>query len=334
MRKLAVCVAVLGVAAACSSGPSGPQTYAISMDQASPEGEKLQFSAYYPGSVKVSPGDTIVVTNSSTEAPHTVTLGVKADRSDQPALFVPEENPAAFGPCASDQAPTPELKECASTELPEFDGTGYWNSGLLQPASAPDEAGAKEVEVRLASDIEAGDYAMVCVLHPFMNGTVQVVDEGERESAEAVVDAGASAASDALSAAEDIEEPAGERDESSVSVAAGWGDRVIAVNRFAPAEIEVATGTTVRWSVESPYEPHTVTFESPYEQPADPASFEPGGVASGGDYAGGFANSGLLGPEGGPFNAGPYDLTFTTAGEYTYVCTLHPGQTGTVRVTG
>lgn len=338
MRKAVVVLFALTLAAAACAqgGPEGAQTYGVSLDAASPEGEKIQLSAYFPGAVEVSPGDTVVFTNQSTEAPHTVTLGVQADRTNQPNLFLADgsENPVAFAPCYAEEGPARDLAECPSSDLPEFGGTGYWNSGLLQPAPAPDEAGPKEVTVEISDDIATGQYSFVCVLHPFMNGTVQVVeDSSDRETPEEVETTGEEAVQAALADAQEIEAPELVREGDTVSVAAGYGDQVAAINLYAPAEVEVEAGTTVQWIPRSRYEPHTVTFESPYQQPGDPASFAPGGVASGGEYTGGFANSGLIGPTGGPFPSDRYSLTFPQPGEYQYVCALHPGQTGVVRVT-
>ncbi len=326
-------VALLLIAGGCASGVSGPQTYAVQVDSPSPEGKKFQTSAFFPGDVSVVAGDTIEFANASTEAPHTITFGVLADRSNQPQLLTPDgENPAAFGPCRNADDPKADLAKCESQELGAYDGTGFWNSGLLVPAPAPEEAGPKDITVELADDIPTGEYTFVCVLHPFMNGNITVVeDEGDRETPEDITAAAQEASDAAVLAGDDLEEPKLERDGETYVVSAGWGDRIIAVNKFAPAQVDVEAGSTVRWVARSPYEPHTITFESPFEG-EDPASFVPGGVKSGSAYTGGFSNSGLLGAEGGPF-ATSFELSFPKAGEYKYVCALHPGQEGAVKVT-
>lgn len=321
---------VLLVAAACASGVEGPQTYAVEVDAPSPEGEKLQVSAFFPGELTAAAGDSIEFSNKSTEAPHTITFGVLADRSNQPQLLTPEgENAAAFAPCRNAGDPTPQITKCESQELGAYDGTGYWNSGLLSPAPAPADEGPKDVTVELADDIPAGQYTFVCVLHPFMNGAITVVeDEADREAPEDVATEAAAARDDALESGQAIEEPDLETEGETQIVSAGWGDRVSSLNRFAPAQIDVSVGTKVRWVPRSPYEPHTVTFE-----PADDTNpFAPSGVRSGSSYTGGLANSGLIGAEGTPF-AGTFELTFAEAGEYKYGCLLHPGQEGTVKVT-
>lgn len=334
-RMFGLCVlGLVLVASGCSSGPKGAQTYSVDIDAASPEGKKLQVSAFFPGKIRVNSGDTVKFTNRSTEAPHTITFGVLADRSNQPALLTAAgENPVAFGKCYSEDNPTPQLAQCPHEDLPAFNGTGYWNSGVLSPAPAPAAAGAKAISVKLTDDIPEGEYVFVCVLHPFMNGSIAVnEEESDREEPADVTKEGREASAAALDDAGELETPELETEGDTVTASAGWGDKVTAVNLFAPASIDVDAGTTVRWISRSPYEPHTITFESPYKEPADPASFQPGGVKSGADYSGGFANSGLVGPEGGPFSSDPFTLKFTEAGQYSYLCTLHPGMTGVVRV--
>lgn len=333
-RKLVIAfVAVLLVTAACSRTPSGPQKYAVDVDAKSTAADKFQFSAYFPGSLTVSPGDSVKFRNRSTEAPHTVSFGIKADRSNQPPILTDAgENAAVFGPCVADES-TAKLTRCDGERLPAFDGTGFWNSGVLQPKPAPKRAGDKSVTLKVAKDIDPGEYSYVCILHPLMNGTLRVVaDEADRtKPADARMD-GREAAEAAAASAKKLETPRIQRlDDNIVVVAAGWGDRVTAVNRFAPPKVEVESGTTVRWEIGSPYEPHTVTFESAFEV-GDARGFTPGGVASGAGYDGGFANSGIFGPQGSPFE-GSFELTFTEPGTYEYTCLLHAGQKGTVTVT-
>ena len=324
-------VALVLIASACSQGVSGAQTYRVGVDQASPEGKKFQFSAYYPGTVTVAPGDSVVFTNASTEAPHTISFGIAADRSNSPPPVVPQgENPVVFEPCYTEDAPTNEMVECPSQELPDYNGEGFWNSGALVPSTAPE--GPKEVTVNLSDDIAEGTYTYVCILHGFMAGNIEVAAEDDRISVDEVTESGQEAADEALTDSEAIEEPEAERDGDTVTVSAGFGDRIVSVNRFSPATLDVDTGTTVQWVAKNPYEPHTVTFESPFEGPADEGALAPAGVESGEDYEGGLASSGILGPEGGPFPSEPFALTFTKAGTYEYSCVLHPGQTGTVEV--
>ncbi len=335
MRKALAGLALLVLLnSACGQEVSGPQTYSVDVDVASRAGRKLQVSAFFPGALAVRAGDKITFTNRSTEAPHTITFGVRPDRTNQPRLLTTKgENPSAFGPCAGKGTPKPTLTSCATTKLPAYGGRGYWNSGLLQPASAPAGAGPKSVSVKIAQDTRPGNYAFICVLHPFMNGSITVGrKDDERTSPGEVAKEARTGAANALAVAMTLETPKLFRHGDAVTVSAGWGDRVTSINKFAPARIVVRVGTTVEWVTRSLYEPHTVTFASPYRRTADPASFRPSGVKSGSGYSGGLANSGLLGPPGGPFPSEPYTLRFTKARVYNYVCTLHPGMNGVIVV--
>ena len=89
----------------------------------------------------------------------------------------------------------------------------------------------------------------------------------------------------------------------------GGGGETAAVDipaiAFDPAEITVAAGTTVTWT-NSDDLPHTVTKES----------------GPGADF-----DSGNLDPGGSEF-----EQTFDQPGTIEYVCTIHPGQAGTVIV--
>jgi plastocyanin len=72
---------------------------------------------------------------------------------------------------------------------------------------------------------------------------------------------------------------------------------------FDPVSLTVAVGTTVTWT-NNDNVPHDVT--------ADDGSFKSGSIAAGGTFA----------------------YTFTTAGTYTYQCTIHqPNMVGTIIVT-
>jgi hypothetical protein len=69
---------------------------------------------------------------------------------------------------------------------------------------------------------------------------------------------------------------------------------------FSPATVTVNAGDTVTWTNSGPAEPHTATGDG----------FDTGEVAMGSSAS----------------------ATFSQAGDFPYVCTLHPEMTGTVRV--
>ena len=325
------------VAAACSSGPSGPLTYTAQADAPSTSGKILQFSAFYPGTIKARPGDTVVIVNKGPGAPHTVSFGIKADRSNSPPPVLPNgENPAVFENCVTTQDPTPKLTTCPTkTTAPgEYTGSGYWNV-FMAPASAPAPAAAKQATVKLASSIKPGSYPFICILHGPMAGTLEVVsDDADRDTVTEFAEARDKAVSDAQTRAANIPNPpvAGR---TPATVAAGWSGGPVAVNEFYPKEISVKAGSQVSFEAFSPFEPHTVTFGGPKSGIVEenPQLLGPSGVKSGGAYTNGVTNSGIFGAKGGPFPPGPFVLSFPTAGTYTYTCVLHPKMEGTVKVT-
>jgi plastocyanin len=338
MRKILVIVlaAVALLGAACgddndneAKGPEGPQSYAVDVDAAAQP--QFQVGAYFPGALTVRPGDTIVFTNKSASHPHTVTLGIESD-ANRPALITAKgENPVAFGPCFTDQAPTPQLTACPTppnpASPPAFTGKGYWNSGLIATSAGPTIPAS--ITVKLADTIAPGDYRFLCMLHPFMAGQIKVAaKDTDRKSPTEVRAAADAAAQQMIAATAALKPPTA----AAGTVTAGWGDRVTAVMGFDPATINVKTGDTVTWKTASPYEPHTVTFQSPFKTPSDPGATAPAGVKSGGTYTSGFTSSGLFGPA--PFfPSDTFSLKFSKAGTYDYVCAIHPGMKGQVVVT-
>jgi plastocyanin len=317
---------------------SGPQAYTIGVDAPSSAGEHLVFGAFFPATIKARPGDAIVFENRSSHDVHTVTFGVKPDRSNAPpnATKAVQANPVVFGPCSTDAEPTRDLEACpgaagqASGPPTLYAGKGFWNSGALSFPGAPGPA-AKAVTVRLAPTIAPGTYPIVCLLHPFMNAQLQVV----ATDAERLSPATSSAAGDAQ--VEQVQTEAGAIAEpvdqlpGTTTVAAGWGDRLVSVNRFSPRTTSVKVGGTVTWVDQSSYMPHTISFESPFKGPQDTDAFLPAGVRSGSGYSGGVAHSGTVGPPP-EFPSSSFSLKFTRAGSYTYLCILHPGMVGVVDV--
>jgi plastocyanin len=145
-----------------------------------------------------------------------------------------------------------------------------------------------------------------------------------------VTEAGERLARQAAAAAAALPVAAASATGGAKPVAAGWGDKMVSFNRFNPVELEIKAGELVTWTALSPYEPHTVTFASPFA-PDDPKAAPPAGVKSGASYTGGLANSGVFGNANWP--PGTFTLRFPRAGSYLYVCVLHPGMGGTVKVT-
>lgn len=77
----------------------------------------------------------------------------------------------------------------------------------------------------------------------------------------------------------------------------------ISNNAFSPSSLSVPVGSTVTWKNEDPYA-HTVTMSGK-------GGFDSGNLDSGKTFSN----------------------TFSKAGTYTYICSIHPSMTGTITVT-
>ena len=331
-RGVSFAVVVLAlIAASCSSGPKGAQTFTVQADAPSGAGKHFQFASFFPAVIKARPGDTVMFVNGGPGAPHTISFGVNGDHSNSPPVVTPAgQNPAVFKACVTPQAPTAKLTSCPAQDahVAEYTGTGYWNQFLL-PAGSPPQAGPTSVGVKLSSSIAPGTYHFLCILHAPMQGTIEVVaNDSDRKTPDAVGTELKSAVSSAQADADKIPNPA----LAAGNAAAGWGGGAVAVNRFYPPDMKIKVGTKVTWKDFSAFEPHTVTFGAKRGAPGtEGAFFAPSGVKSGSDYTGGLANSGIF----GQLFPGPkeFSLVFSKPGTYTYVCQLHDGMDGTVTVT-
>lgn len=353
VRGFAILSVALLVAGACSeeksgdsaattttaaAAPTGPQNYTVIVDGPSTLGaENFVLATYFPKKLSVRPGDTVTFDNRSSNDIHTVTFGVKSDRSDQPAVVTKagQENPAVFGPCFTTDPPDPQMTACPTKPTPgtpEFDGKGYWNSGVILPTPLPPAAGPKTVAVKLAPDIAPGSYIVSCVLHPPMQSTLEVVaTDTERQSPAQVTSTADTELAQAKAAAARLAPPAPATTADGTTVAASWGDTAAVLNRFEPLEVSVKVGQTVTWKSFTTWMPHTVSFEPPFATPSEPGALLPVGVKSGGSFSGGVSHSGIFGPP--PYYpVETFSLKFTKGGRYPYICLLHPGMGGAVVV--
>jgi plastocyanin len=281
-------------------------------------------NAYLPGDVTILVGDSIKWMIESDE-PHSVTFG------NGPAGTPPDEWPVTG--LTGTVPPPPGIANLTGT----YAGSGFLNTGLLWPDST--------ATVQFTA---AGSLPYICVIHPGMSGTVNVVASGTTTT-QAEADAKATLTRDALqgavagleaSAEANVTETEREDGTSlwSIFTAAigpvgpqpGGGTGFLELLRFIPPSLSIEEGDTVKWTAPSV---HTVTFLAAGQDPSsvNPFTTPPAGSDT---YDGAsLYHSGLLGiPAPGAPNT--YELTFPEAGTFNYICALHIflGQTGQIDV--
>jgi plastocyanin len=277
---------------------------------------------FSPTTITINVGDSIDWTFVGGE-PHTVTFvsgGQLPPRLDiSPTTGQPRLNPVMAFPAG----PT------------TYDGTGYVNSGLvpLDPSQPPNYS---------LTFTSAGSFAYYCLLHPGMTGVVNVLASGDppvdptgvTALGKAQIAAAIARGQQEMAAAKVTTAP-GPGSTTIYTIAAGMGDGTFALMRFLPPGLTINVGDSVVWEDRDPVIPHTVTFNPPPElggpPPADlppeaqlefpPFFFQPtGGPTFNGQ---GFVNSALFGIAEAPAIGNKYQLTFTAAGTFQYVCLLH-----------
>jgi plastocyanin len=127
---------------------------------------------------------------------------------------------------------------------------------------------------------------------------------------------------------------------TTLNAGAGFSSGSADGQAYGPGEFTILQGSSVKWTINSA-EPHSITFgQNPgggppplwpvagftAPPPGPPVPVNLGPV----DYSGGsqFINSGLL------FQGSTATVHFTAAGDYSFLCVIHPGQVGTVHVIG
>jgi plastocyanin len=281
-------------------------------------------NTYLPGDVTILVGDSLKWTIESDE-PHSVTFG------NGPAGTPPDEWPVTG--LTGTVPPPPGIANLTGA----YAGSGFLNTGLLWPDST--------ATVQFTA---AGSLPYICVIHPGMSGTVNVVASGTTTT-QAEADAKATQTRDALlgavagleaSAEANVTET--ERSDGTslwsiftsalgpVGPQPGGGTGYLELLRFIPPSLSIEEGDTVKWTAPSV---HTVTFLAAGDDPSsvNPFTTPPAGSDS---YDGeSLYHSGLLGiPAPGAPNT--YELTFPDAGTFNYICALHIflGQTGQIEV--
>jgi plastocyanin len=206
---------------------------------------------------------------------------------------------------------------------------GYLTTDLIfgDPANPP------SFDVTFA---EAGTYDVFCFIHPLMHSAVRVVDDGSPVQSQvdnqhsldargaanyvsALADLKAVAAGITSAGAAVSSKPGGAKQYTFiVGGATQYGDAM----QFFPAGGKVNEGDSVVFK-NTTFSPHTVTFgEPPHSDP-----FETPGDKSGQSFSGGNLNSGILAVDPSNPNAPTtFEVTFSKAGTYNYICILHAPQ--------
>jgi plastocyanin len=224
------------------------------------------------------------------------------------------------------------------------DGTTYANSGLSAPAFKP-------YELKFT---KAGTFHYLCLVHPGMAGSVRVLPKG-RAVPSATADRLARMAeyAHAVKRAKQLARftPAGN------NVVAAHDRGAVAWFRFFPRVRTVRAGQSVRFSISSKSEIHTVMFgpeayrdaaekelimaqpqpNGPPRLQFNPLIFLPSDPTlppyTGLNHGNGFLNTGALDTDPNtplPPNA---TVTFATRGTFVFECTIHPGMEATIKVT-
>jgi plastocyanin len=288
---LAMSVAWAGPAAASTWEPRSwtVQVGSESWDQ------EIQGMAFLPSDITVNEGDSINWEANSAEI-HTVTFLAAGQSLESTQPF----NPGI---------PEELFKQGGKS----YDGQSYYNSGLLANVEVPGFPVGDKYTLAFPQE---GDFTYYCLVHGMaMKGTVHVQERGtDYPHSQRDYDRSSKLQEDAI-----LQDGFKLDDElankaSNHMVFAGDDDGIAMVMRFVQPTVTVHVGETVHFNNPGMGAPHTVTFGN---EPAD--IFAPSGDPT--DYSGGDLNSGIIPADAGPMST--FDVTFTAAGTFRYICALH-----------
>ncbi len=312
------------------------QTWEVQAGAIADEG-RFEALAFFPDPLTIRAGDTVRWTIMGF---HTVTFN-----ANQPPLplFVPGPNPGdlSFGPGAFPTGPM--------GPNPTYDGTTRANSGVPLQEGGP---GSAPPTYRLTFT-RPGVYGYVCLVHPGMNGTIQVQPASEPlpETAAQARTRGEVTRNALLGQirldVQEVKTPS----MGSVHIAhSGHGNGFQGnANIFPGGTRTVRRGDTVIWIQPYDFELHTVTFVADPNAPP-PASLEirvepqaagPPRVTFPNEFVNGLGGPTVTGPGiyhsgmlGWPIENYHYALRFDAPGTYNYLCAIHgPIMSGTITVT-
>lgn len=335
LAGLAMTTSTGQVGAATANAPA-PRTWTvlvggeagITQQEMGPAGA-WQFMRFYPDTITINVGDTVVWKLNSTE-PHTVTFPMSGQKS--PDLVVPEGG---------------DSRRMMLNPMAAFpQGGNSYNGNALVGSGQMDRSGQFPQEFKVTFT-GAGSVDYFCAFHTMMTGKVIVQGAGSgypqtREqidaSSSAVLASDAAAAGPLEPLANMVSTRPGLNGSTVYELHMGYGNGTMSWMRFGPTDLTIKKGDTVVWVQGDVDTPHTVTFTSggtepelvlPEPQPQGPPKLILNPIilapAGGASYGGtGYYNSGFiwgtLTPIPGPHS---YSLTFDTPGSFEYVCALH-----------
>ncbi len=268
LRRLAVLtgiflatIGILGIALAASAAPADqPAAQVLLLNAGEGEGV-ISMNGFNLPNVRVAEGTTITWTNMGNGEPHTVTFLAGRPR---PFPVIPQpEDPSGRPPMLNPDMffPTPPTGP--------YDGTSFIN--------LPVEGVSQQASITFS---KAGRYEYVCLYHPPMAGTVEVVAAGspgittQAEVNQSIATHTPTAhlpivrqAIADRSVPDRIEAPDG----SSLWVVRAGSDQRYShtdILGFLPAEITIMQGDSIGWYVDHA-QPHTITFPAPGAAPPD-----------------------------------------------------------------
>ena len=288
------------------SAPTSAQVFTVQID-APKSALPASIPAYFPASLRVHAGDSVVFNSNFRGSPHAVSFA----RSDDTTTTSCFRQLSEAGPCRRTDEP------------PTFDRSWVdYTSGLL-----PD---SDSFAVRFSSRLPAGTYRYWCTFVPAMQGSVSVVPADVPVPTPAEV---AAAGQQELDARVNVlQQQLAATPVAPSTVVGGISDgQGATATVFQPSKLTVNVGTTVTWQLTG----STVSFNSPealwlstwWRDPdgtvkTDPRPSEPAGAGPWDTVS--YHSSGVL--------TGPFSLTFDRAGTYVYRCLIHPDMQGTVNV--
>jgi plastocyanin len=227
--------------------------------------------------------------------------------------------------------------ELGATTLNPQGGKSYDGSALAGSGVALGEP--KPYTVRFT---RRGAFTYFCTIHPNMKGRVRVVGRAQRVPT-AAQDRRAAAAQ--LARAKRVARSLRNPDIPARTISGGSDKGTVNYLRFFPNRLTVDAGQTVRFTVPSKQEPHTLSvgptaylndlgenaFAPPAGSPpppliADGRAFFPSDqpplpAFDGTNHGNGFISTGALGGGQQPTTA---SIRFTRAGTYDFICLIHP----------